>query len=287
MGEDIYYRSPDGLKLYAKRYGTTGGMPVLCMHGLTRNHRDFEPLIEALPKKYDILAVDQRGRGKSEYDADLSNYRPDVYIKDMEMLLNHLGVRKAHLIGTSMGGLMSMLMMKAMPQRVASVVMNDIGPVLEKAGLQRIAGYVGGTEPVDGWEEAVHRTKAVQLDAFPKQTDAFFEAFARRTWTEDEAGKVRLDYDPKIADSLSAIKTGAMINFMMWRLFDEMKQVPLLLIRGGLTDLLSPANAERMVKRHPNAQLVTVPDVGHAPILNEPDAQSAILAFLKKQETAA
>lgn len=286
MATPIEYTSKDGLKLYATSRGPSdAALTVLCMHGLTRNAKDFDPLIDALGEdRYRFISVDVRGRARSDRDPNPDNYTPPVYVGDMAVLLDQLGLTRVALIGTSMGGLMSMIMMKAMPERIAGVVLNDIGPALEKAGLQRIAGYVGEIKPLDSWQAAADALAQSQGSAFPGKDNDFWMAFAKRTFRELDDGKVVLDYDPAIADSLKKIKAGAMTKFAMWRLFNGMKRAPLLVVRGEISDLFSAKTAGLMVRRHPDAKEVVVPNVGHAPILNEPEAVSAISAFLSKLE---
>ena len=281
MTEDIFYQSPDGLKLYAKRHGPAdAALSVLCMHGLTRNHKDFEPLIAALPDRYQFIAVDVRGRGHSDRDPDPEHYSPATYVGDMAALLDHLKLDRVALIGTSMGGLMSMIMMKAMPQRVRGVVLNDVGPVFEKAGLDRIASYVSSTEPLASWEAAAEAVGRVQHDIFPDYRPDQWMAFARRTYRELDDGRVALDYDPAITRTVGQVRPGLLTRIAMWKLFKEMSKVPLLIVRGGTSDILSEKTAAKMVKRHPDAKLVTVPRIGHAPILDEPEAAPAIASFL-------
>ena len=283
MADDIHYESADGLNLFARRYGRRDSpSKVLCMHGLTRNHKDFEPLIETLSDSHDIIAVDQRGRGRSQWDPQPERYSVPTYVGDMARLLDLLGLREVGLVGTSMGGLMSMVMMHAMPERITGVVLNDVGPVLEKAGLDRIAGYVGGVTTVSNWEAAARLTEQVQEPAFPGYGPEDWMAFARRTWVEKAPGEITLDYDPAISQSLAAIKIGFKERFAAWRLFSKMKPRPLLVVRGEISDLLSARTAARMVKRHPDAKEIVVPGVGHAPILDEPEAAEGIGAFLER-----
>ena len=285
MTEDIFYRSPDGLNLFAKRYGPADApLTVLCMHGLTRNHKDFEPMIAALPERFQFVSVDVRGRGQSDRDPVAEHYSPATYVGDMAALLDHLKLDRVALIGTSMGGLMSMIMMKAMPQRVRGVVLNDVGPVFEKSGLDRIASYTSNTEPRAGWDEAAKAVGEVQADTFPDYGPEQWMIFARRTFRELDDGRVALDYDPAITRTVGQVRPGLLTRIAMWRLFAKMKKVPLLVVRGGTSDILSEKTAAEMVKRHPDAQLVTVPRVGHAPMLDEPEALQAIAAFLTKLE---
>jgi pimeloyl-ACP methyl ester carboxylesterase len=281
MEQDIAYDSADGLRLYARRYGRRDApLSVLCLHGLTRNHRDFAPLIAHLEADHDIIAVDQRGRGRSAWDPNPQNYSPLTYVGDMARLLDTLGLERVAIIGTSMGGLMAMIMMKTMPQRVRGVVMNDIGPRLEKAGLDRIGGYVGKTATASSWQEASEMTARVQASAFPDYTAAQWMDFARRTWIEKAQGEIVPDYDPAIATSLSKIKPDWKARVAAWRLFEAMKAVPLLIVRGERSDLFSAATARLMMRRHGRASEVVVPRVGHAPILDEPMVVPAVRSFL-------
>lgn len=286
MAEELTYSSLDGLELYARIDGPEDAkLNVLCMHGLTRNSKDFQPMIEAIgTDRYRFISVDVRGRARSARDPNPENYTPPTYVGDMAALLGRLGLQKVALIGTSMGGLMSMIMMKAMPERVRGVVLNDIGPRLEPEGLQRIAGYVGAIEPLDSWQAAAEAVWHTQDSAFPGKDDAFWMAFARRTFRELEDGRVILDYDPAIASSLKKVKAGPLTRLAMWRLYKAMYGVPLLVVRGERSDLFSQKTAEKMVARHPDARLAVVPNVGHAPILDEPEAVTAISAFLDRLE---
>lgn len=287
-GTGINWTSADGLTLFAKAYGPEDArLNVLCIHGLTRNHQDFEPMISALPRHHRYIAVDVRGRGRSAYDPQPENYKPPVYAKDMFALLDTLGIQRTVLIGTSMGGLISLLMMRAAPKRVAGLVLNDVGPVVEKAGLARIASYAGKVAPVTGWESAAAAVKTLQGSVFPDMPEERWMDFARRTYKELPSGEVVLAYDPGIAASLGKVKPGAVTNFVMWRMFGASKKAPLLVVRGETSDILSAETAEEMVRRHPDARLATVPRTGHAPILDEPQAVSAITEFLDRLEAKA
>lgn len=288
MGSDIEWTSANGLSLYARSYGPEdAALTVLCIHGLTRNHKDFEPMIAALPGRFRFIAVDVRGRGRSGFDPEPDNYTPQVYAKDMGLLLDKLGLARVALIGTSMGGLISLMMMRKMPKRIAGVVLNDIGPVVEKDGIARIAGYAGKVAPVTDWASAAAAVKTIQGAAFPDMPDERWMDFARRTYRELPDGQVVLDYDPNIARGLGKVKPGALTNFAMWRVFSGLKKAPLLIVRGGTSDILSDKTAQEMVRRHGDARLATVPRVGHAPILDEPEAVSAITEFLTRLETKA
>lgn len=287
MREAIHYASEEGLSLYAKSYGDPGAaLTVLCMHGLTRNHKDFEPMIEAIGGPYRFIAVDVRGRGRSQADPNPENYRPDVYARDMQRLLQAAGVAQVALIGTSMGGLMAMLMMQVMPERILGTVLNDVGPVVDAAGLARISAQVATVAPVADWTAASAAVAAAQASVFPEFSEADWMAFAKRTYKELPDGSVMADFDPAISATLSTKTPGLLTRLAMWRLFKQLKPRPLLVVRGERSDILSTKTARRMCARHKSAKLVTVPGVGHAPLLNEPEALAGIDQFLSEIQSA-
>ena len=275
------YASADGaLQLFARIYPGEGPT-LLLMHGLTRNSADFEPLIARLDPRYRLIVADQRGRGLSDYDSEPANYRPDVYAADMFALLDGLGVAEAGLIGTSMGGLMAMLMAAIQPARVRAIVLNDVGPKLDDAGLDRIKGYVGASTPPADWQEAAQRSAAINGVAFPDFGDEDWMAFARRTSRVGDDGVIRLAYDPKIADSIKG-DDPATVPADLWPLWDALSAVPTLVARGALSDLLSVETVAEMARRHSGPfAAVDVPNRGHAPLLDEPAALDAITEFLQ------
>ena len=283
---DHRYRSADDrLDLYARDYpGASDDAPVLLMmHGLTRNSADFEPLVAGLDAGYRIIVPDQRGRGDSDHDPDPANYRPDIYAADMFALLDGLDIESAGLIGTSMGGLMAMIMSAMQGHRFPVIVLNDIGPTIEQTGLDRIANYVGSAGPVSTWEDAAMRTAGVNGEAFPDYSEEDWMAFARRTYREDGDGNIGHAYDPMIARAFDDDDGGAgeVAPDLMWSLWDGLTKVPTLVVRGALSDLLSEKTVTRMGERHEGPfAAVTVPDRGHAPMLDEPDAITAIRSFL-------
>ncbi|MFA7585455.1 MAG: alpha/beta hydrolase [Novosphingobium sp.] len=274
------YRSACGkLDLFARIY-PGDGPTLLLMHGLTRNSADFEPLIPHLLGHYRLIVPDQRGRGLSDYDPDAGNYRPDIYSTDMLALLDSLSVARAGLIGTSMGGIMAMIMAAVQPQRFSAIVLNDIGAELEQAGLDRIAGYVAPTDAAEDWDAAARRAAAINAAAFPGFTHADWLAFARRTCREQADGSVALAYDPAIAAGLDSDEPSA-VPPDLWPLWDALSAKPVLVVRGVLSDLLSAATVEAMAARHTGPfAAVHLPDRGHAPLLDEPEALGAIRAFL-------
>ncbi len=274
---EVYYRSTDGLRLYARDYAhARPRATVLCMHGLSRNSADFAALCAALNDDYRVLAVDQRGRGLSDYDADPGNYSAEVYVRDMFTLLDHLELERVVAIGTSMGGVISMAMGASAPQRFAGVVLNDIGPVIDPAGLDRIRAYVGRLPAVASWEEAARQVRTANSIAFPDYDDDDWMGFARNVFRENAEGVPVLAHDPAIAESLKVSN----VPIDMWPLFDAMATIPMLVVRGATSDILAPACVSEMRRRRPDLTAIEVPDRGHAPMLDEPGAIAAIRRFL-------
>jgi pimeloyl-ACP methyl ester carboxylesterase len=275
----LRYRSADGLELYARDYRAAGAdaPAVLCLHGLTRNSADFEPLAAHLAGSWRVVCADQRGRGGSAYDPRPDNYQPATYVQDMFALLDHLGLAQVVVIGTSMGGLMGMMMAAMAPARVRALVLNDIGPEVDPAGLARIKSYVGKSAPVGSWEEAVAQTRALNEREFPDFSPARWETFARALYRERDGVPV-LAYDPAIAAPLATGESAA-VPPDLWPLFECLAQ-PVLVLRGAHSDILSPACADAMVQRGQRCRLVVVPRRGHAPTLEEAPALAAIDGFL-------
>jgi len=274
---DVFYRSDDGLRLYARDYPGPGpdASVILCLPGLTRNSKDFSTLAERLCSRYRVICPDQRGRGRSARDPDPDHYRPDRYVLDMQTLLTVLGIGQVVLIGTSLGGLMSMILMATDARRVAAAVLNDVGPEVDAAGLARIAGYVGKTAPVSNWEEAATQTAHTNGIAFPEYGKGDWLRMAREIYIQEGARPV-LDYDPAIAQGVVSGATAP----NLWPLFDMIPARPMLLVRGETSDILSVATVAEMQKRRPGMVTVTVPGRGHAPTLGEPAAVAAVDAFL-------
>ncbi len=274
------YRSACGQLDLAARLYDGAGPPLLLMHGLTRNSADFEPLAAHLAGHYRLIVPDQRGRGLSDWDQDAANYRPDVYAADMFALLDGLGIASVGVIGTSMGGLIAMVMTAMRPEALRCLVLNDVGPVLDPAGLARIQGYVGPSAPFASWDEAAARCRANNAEAFPDFDDAAWLAFARRTCVAQADGRVAFAYDPQIAQGVAGTSP-ATVPPDLWPLWALLDAKPVLTIRGALSDLLSAATVAEMGERHSGAFVqAEVPRVGHAPILDEPAALGAIREFL-------
>jgi pimeloyl-ACP methyl ester carboxylesterase len=278
----------DGPKVYARDYAAEGGargLPVLCLHGLTRNSADFEvvaPWITALGRR--VIAIDARGRGRSDNDPDPARYRADVYVSDVWRVMDALGIPRAVFLGTSMGGIMTMLAAAAGSARVAAAILNDIGAEVDPRGIARIASYVGKSGPFASWDEMIAAVKTTQIVAFPgkAEDDAFWRMFARRVARERADGRIEFAYDPAIAQAFSAAPPGPPPSMMP--LFQNLATRPVLVIRGAISDLLSPAAVAAMKDAKPDMAFADVPNVGHAPTLEEPEAWSAITAFLARVE---
>ena len=284
--EDIWYSSADGLRLYARDYQSSaqgsGERPVvLCMHGLTRNSADFEDISQVLANSYRVIVVDQRGRGLSAYDSNPENYNPMVYVQDMFSLLKSEGVAKVILLGTSMGGIMAMMMTAMKPDLVQAVIINDIGPEVSQKGLNRLQAYVGKSAPVSDWEEAARQSAAINSNAFPDASENDWQQFAKRTYRADSTGCPRLAYDPKISLAFNNTESNSAVPDL-WPVYDQITETPMLLIRGDLSDILDLKCVAKMKKKNPNLQVSIIPNVGHAPMLSEPIAQAAIEEFLKQ-----
>ncbi len=278
FSEHRYTSACGRLELLARVY-PADGPPLLLMHGLTRNSGDFEPLAQHLAGQYRLIVPDQRGRGLSPDDPDPANYRPDIYAADMFALLESLRVEGPGLIGTSMGGLMAMVMNTMKPGTFPAVVFNDVGPVLSEEGLARIGGYVGGGEPMADWDAAAAACAAINGDAFPNYVRADWQAWARRTCRELPDGRVAFAYDPAIASGFADIGDAPQPD--LWPLWDALGETPVLVIRGALSDLLSADTVEEMRKRHKGEFThVDVPNRGHAPMLDEPVVLAALHDFL-------
>ncbi|WP_029417478.1 alpha/beta fold hydrolase [Brevundimonas bacteroides] len=279
------WTSSDGLSLYARDYGGGDGpvrLPVVAIHGLTRNSADFEHIAGLIARSgRRVLAVDVRGRGKSDRATDPMTYQPPVYARDVLELLDAAGIARAVFLGTSMGGLITMAVTALRSRVVAAAILNDIGPEVDKAGLARIAAYSGKPVDTPTWAAAAAYVREINAVAFPHYTDADWDAFARRVFREGTEGTPVLDYDPDIAVPIKAAGAKALVP-NLWPYFRRLaRKRPTLLIRGETSDLLSAEIAARMQKAAPSMRYVEVPGVGHAPMLDEPEAKSEIFEFLR------
>jgi pimeloyl-ACP methyl ester carboxylesterase len=279
---EIHWSSHDALQLYARVY--EGPAPeaatVLCLHGLTRNSRDFEDLAPHLQSRYRVIVPDMRGRGFSARDPNPQNYQPGVYLQDILALMAAVGgASRANLIGTSMGGLLSMMLAVGYPDRVAAIVLNDMGPEVDPVGLDRIKGYAGKTPTPKNWDEAVAQTQAAFGNAWPNLSAARWSALARRGYRQDEKGAVSVDADPLIGEMLRAAPA---TTANLWPFWKALSGIPILAIRGAQSDILSAATFAKMKAVNPDLMQLEVQHRGHAPLLDEPECITAIDAFLER-----
>lgn len=277
---DRYWTSRDGLKLHYRDYaGPTDRPPLLMLPGLTRNARDFETVAARLAGDWRVIAVDFRGRGMSEWDPQSERYQPPTYAMDVLQLLDELGIEEAVFLGTSLGGLVTMILAQIAPQRIAGVLLNDVGPELNLTGIDRIKSYVGRPIVFGNWEEATAELRRRHGEVHPGYGDEQWRTYTRRVCRETERG-VEFDYDMAIAEPFEAANSGEAPDG--WPYYKALAGRPVLVLRGEYSDLLSDPVAERMASEIPDVEVVTVPSVGHAPDLSEPEAAAAIDRLLDR-----
>ena len=277
--EDHYVTVRDGLRLHYRDYaGAADKPPILCLHGLTRNSRDWTEFAERYSPGFRVLVLEFRGRGGSDYDPVPQRYNPLTYAGDVIELLDQLALDQAIFAGTSLGGLVTLTMAAMAPQRIFATIMNDVGPDVDVEGVNRILTYVGNDRRFGSWDEAA--------DAIAANYGASFERYAHDDWVKmakrncrEENGEVRFDYDMAIAEPFKT--SGPTPHVDLWPFFMALGQKPLLVVRGAKSDLLKAATAEKMQQVVPSMKLAIVPGVGHAPELNEPEAVAAIAEFLR------
>ena len=278
---DGYWQSNDGLRLHYRDYpGNPSRPPSLCIPGLTRNARDFEGVAERLSGEWRLICVELRGRGASEYARDPMTYVPLVYLQDMEALIGELELKRFVLFGTSLGGLITMLLSMSGLGRIAGALINDIGPVLEPSGLDRIRAYVGKAQNWPTWLHAARFLREAQSDRYPDWGIDQWLVYAKRLCRLTPAGRVVFDYDMRIAEPFKL--PGGDAGFDLWSAFDGLKGIPSLVVHGEQSDLLAVSTVERMKAENSAMESVTVPRVGHAPTLEEPEAVAAIDRLLKR-----
>ena len=277
---DLYFQTGDGLRLYARDYPGPGDSApvVLCLHGLTRTSRDFQDLAPDLAAHFRVLVPEQRGRGLSDYDSDASRYTIIHYVQDTYRLLQSLEIEQVAVVGTSMGGLMTFALNALYPGLIVRAVINDIGPEIATEGLERIKSYVGSAGPFDDWASATAYLRSISAEIFPQWDEDQWDYFATQTYVERK-GKVVIDYDPRIVEPLKEEGADTETN-TLWSMFSALAAVPTLLVRGALTDLLSERCVAKMRQHHQQFDVLTVPNVGHAPMLNEAGVSAAIQSFL-------
>jgi pimeloyl-ACP methyl ester carboxylesterase len=283
LWRDIYYASFDDLRLYVRHYPAPDetARTVICLPGLTRNSRDFHTLASFLSKHPEkprnVYCLDYRGRGRSQYDRHWRNYTPFIELLDVLDFLTAHGLHKVGVVGTSRGGIITMMMAALRPTAMGPVVLNDIGPVIETRGLARIIDYVGRMPVPKTWPDAVMILREMNERAFPAFSEAQWEEIAKDVFDEQKGRPARA-YDRKLARALGTIDLSRPVP-ELWPQFIALGQVPAFVLRGANSDVLSAETLEAMVERHPNLRSMTLPDQGHAPVLKEPETVETIGAF--------
>jgi len=280
--QEVTVSAQDGLKLYYRDYNQSGNdkTPLLCLHGLTRNSKDFHDFASHFCKERRIISVDVRGRGQSEYDATYMNYQIPTYVNDVLHILASTNIHHVIAVGTSMGGLITMGMAMARPGVLKAAALNDIGPEINPAGLARIGQYAGKTGYVSNWDEAAGVIKMINQDFFPDYTQEDWMKFARNTFAEKEDGTIVPDYDANIGRAMAESKT-TVAPEALWAMFQGLCAIPVLAIRGETSDILAPETLDKMHEVHPNLTKAIIPNRGHAPDLTEKTSIEFMENFLK------
>jgi pimeloyl-ACP methyl ester carboxylesterase len=278
---ETYWTSPDGLRLYTRVYESeaAGAATVLCLHGLTRNSRDFEELAPHLQHRHRVIVPDLRGRGLSARDPNPQNYQPGIYVQDLVALMDTVGASQVTVIGTSLGGLLAMMLGVGYRSRIAGIVLNDIGPEADPAGIERIKGYAGRLPPPKDWSEAIAQSRSMFGDAWPNLSAERWSTIVRRGYREDASGAIRVDADPMIGEMLRAAPAA---TATLWPFWSVLRGMPMLAIRGERSDILSAATFARMKAENPDLMQLEVALRGHVPLLDEPECLAAIEAFLAR-----
>jgi len=276
-----HYKTNDELSLYYRCYGT-GTDAVICLPGLTRNSKDFHEIATHLSSRYRVLCLDLRGRGQSEWDSDWRNYHPATYINDVWALLDQLDMSGFILLGTSLGGLLAMIMASQQPERVRAVILNDVGPEADPAGYTRILASFDQQFEVKDWKEATLHCKQTYQAALPDMPAEFWQAFVHKNYREGAGGRPEIECDPNIGE---AIRKGdlsriAGVQVDPWAVFAAIT-MPCLVLRGELSDILSADIVQRMAGVNPQIKEVVIPNRGHAPLLDETESLVAIDGFLE------
>lgn len=274
VARECHYQSEDGLRLFYREYGDESApLTVVCLPGLTRNSRDFKGLALHLARSYRVLCPDLRGRGFSAWDPNHMNYHPATYVRDIVKLIELTVPARLALVGTSLGGLVSSLLARHGVPGLRAVVLNDVGPELDPAGITRIAGYVGNRGPMRNWDAAVATVRAINEIALPDLDETGWREFAEAVCREREDGSVVFDYDPGIGQ---AFRDGAGGPIDLWASFGALRDVDCLLLRGEISDILSRETVGKMLELLPKLRVVEVPGRGHAPLLVEQACKETI-----------
>lgn len=272
------FTTSDGLALAWEEEGA--GLPLLCLPGLTRNARDFDDLAAALAGRHRLIRLTLRGRGDSDHDQDFRNYNVGVEARDVVEFLDHLGLPRVTVIGTSRGGLIAMVLAATVRDRLAGVLLNDIGPDVAPGGLAVIMSYLGIPPQAPTFEVLAAALEARMGGMFPGLTPARWLTLAYRWFEVGPTGAPRLNYDPKLRDAVEALS--ALPSPDLWPFFDAFGDLPVAVVRGANSDLLSAETVAAMQARKPDLIVAEVPDRGHVPFLDEPEALAALDALVAR-----
>ncbi len=277
--QDRYLWTSDNVRLHYREYPGDPALPaILCLPGLTRNARDFESLASHLAPRFRVVTPSFRGRGDSGYAKDPLTYVPLTYLQDLGRLVEEAGLQRFIIIGTSLGGLMGLLLDMTHRESIAGLVLNDLGPTMEETGLQRVRSQVGRGGNWPTWLHAARDIGRRQADIYPGWPLEKWLTHAKRLCRVSREGRIAWDYDPEIAAPFDLPHNDSSLD--LWLALDGFKGRPVLSLRGERSDILSAETQARMQARIPDVVAVTVPKVGHAPTLEEPAALEAIDAFL-------
>lgn len=278
---NLHWSASDGLRLHARDHagGGDGRPAILCLPGPTRNARDFEALARRLSPVWRVIAVDFRGRGESAHDRDPMHYVPQTYANDIRALCTAIGLGRFVAVGSSLGGLVAMLLASDGAD-IAGTVLNDVGPDIEPAGVARIRGQAGRGGNFPTWLHAARALADANREVYPKWGLADWLTLAKRVYRLSGSGRIVPDHDARIAEPFRGAADEAAPDW--WSAYAALARAPVAVIRGGRSDILAQATAVRMVEAAPDATLAVVPDVGHAPTLDEPEAVAAIDALLAR-----
>ncbi|MEO0387524.1 MAG: alpha/beta hydrolase [Pseudomonadota bacterium] len=274
------FETQDGLTLGYTDAGA--GFPVLCLAGLTRDARDFDAIAAHLAPRYRVLRLDSRGRGRSDWAPNpVESYQVPVEAADAAALLDHLGLSQVAVLGTSRGGFLGMVLAATRPGLLTGLILNDVGAVVEGAGMKRIANYLGRAYTAPDFDTLARQLQSAYAADFPG-TDLGIWQTAARAMAHDDGGKPVLSYDPALRDAFLKDFDAENPTLDLWPLFEAVGSVPVLCLRGANSDILSAPVAAEMAARNPAVTLTEVPDRGHVPFLDEPAATAAIDAFLAR-----
>lgn len=287
-----FVTADDGLRLHIRDYAPADAtahspapLPVLCLPGLTRTADDFDVLAHALASHPDhprrVLTMSLRGRGLSDRDPNPANYNVLAEAHDVVGAMAKIGIARAILVGSSRGGLIALTLPALNPALMAGIVFNDIGPVIEMKGLLRIAGYAGKIAQPRDFSHGAQILRALFGPQFPALADDAWEAWARRTWTAPSGGVLQPASDAAVAASLGALDPSKPLP-PLWAAFDALPAVPLMVIRGEKSDLLSETTVAEMRTRRPGTARVVVSGQGHTPLLDDDGTIADIAAFARR-----